>query len=56
MQGFWEFLTAVVTKLIDKLNIVTIMLILVLFGIWKQEQVFVWFSVIGKMFKTTFSF
>lgn len=56
MEHFWAFLTAVFTKLIDKLNIVTILLLLVLFGVMNQDTVFQWFAAIGKAFSTTFSF
>ena len=51
-----EMFETLLGKLIEKLNIVTIMLILVLLGYMNQEEVFTWFAIIGKMFKTTFSF
>ena len=51
-----EFFETILTKLIEKLNFVTIMIILVVLGIWNQETVFEWFKIVGKMFKTTFSF
>jgi len=41
----------IILKVIDKMNIVTIMLILVLLGIMNREEVFIWFAAIGKAFK-----
>lgn len=52
----WEFLSNILSKLIDKINIVTILLILVLLGVMSQGEVFAWFKAIGKAFSTTFSF
>lgn len=51
-----EMLENILKALIEKLNIVTIMLILVLLGVMNQETVFSWFTAIGKAFSTTFSF
>lgn len=46
-----EMIENIIIKLIDKMNIVTLMLILVILGIMNKQEVFQWFSVIGKSFK-----
>lgn len=51
-----EMFEKIILAIISKLNIVIIMLILVLVGIMNRDEVFTWFQMIGKAFKTTFSF
>ena len=46
-----EFFEHIIIKVIDKMNIVTIMLILVILGYMNKEEVFEWFGVIGTAFK-----
>jgi len=41
----------IIIKILDKMNIVMVMLILVILGIMNKKEVFEWFSVIGKAFK-----
>jgi len=42
----------IIIKIIDKMNIVFVMLILVLFGIMNKKEVFEWIDVIGKSLPT----
>ena len=62
MKGFWEaliqfwtlffgFWKDIIIKIIDKINIVYILLALVLWGVFSDNRVFVWFDHIAKSFK-----
>jgi len=44
-----EFAEKIIIRVIDKINIVFVLLLLVLFGVMNKEEVFEWFSAIGKM-------
>lgn len=48
---FIEFVEKIILKIIDKMNFVTIMLILVILGFMNKSEVFEWFKIIGSAFK-----
>ena len=48
MNRFIEMLENIILKLLDKLNIVTFMLLLVIFGVMNKTDVFQWLEVISK--------
>lgn len=51
MNGFWTFLRDVTIALINKINIVYILLALVIFGMFSDNRVFIWFDHLAKSFK-----
>jgi len=46
-----EFAEKIILAFIDKLNIVFLMLLFVLLGVMKKEEVFEWFTAIGNMMR-----
>lgn len=49
MMRIIEFFENIIIKIIDKMNIVFVLLMLVLFGIMNKKEVFEWLAAIGSI-------
>ncbi len=49
MAALLQFFENIIIKLIDKMNILFILLLLLLFGVMNKNEVFEWIEAIGNM-------